>query len=197
MKANNQKRTHDNDTSSSPVSPKKQKIRDKDSGKNTRTFSTRDKFDTRLLSKIVWVMCETRGLWWPGEIINENKSEIPLKIKCFGRTKPNTIAISDPSSERIVPFRHSLSPTFREDGIKSSRKDEFLRAFELAQEKDVEDNDGLPTAYWAIQTVVSQKSQRKRIDKPIAFGQSNDNYSNLDHDKMQDGYSTELSELDA
>ncbi|CAG8614671.1 139_t:CDS:2 [Paraglomus brasilianum] len=47
----------------------------------------------------------------------------------------------------------------------------------------------IPAVYWAIQTVVSQKSQRKRIgmngskkDKPIAVGQSNDNDSNLDHE---------------
>ncbi|CAG8551927.1 4019_t:CDS:2, partial [Paraglomus brasilianum] len=191
MKANNRKRTHDNGTTSPPVSQRPLRRQ------KSKIPAMPEKFDTRVLPKIVWVVYETEGLWWPGEIINESKSEIPLKVKRFGRIKPNTIEISDPSSEYIVPFCHSLSSTFREDGLKSSRKNEFLRAFELAQEKYVEDNDGLPTAYWAIQTVVSAKSQRKKIDKPIAVGQSNDNYSNLDHDKMQDDYSTELSELDA
>ena len=79
----------------------------------------------------------------------------------FHHSKQSTVAISDSSSECIVPFRHSLSPTFREDGITSGRKDEFLRAFELAQEKDVEDNDGLPSADWAIQTVASPKKPKR------------------------------------
>jgi hypothetical protein len=46
--------------------------------------------------------------------------------------------------------------------MKSRRKREFQKAFELAQEKDVEDNDGLPSADWAIQIAAfTQKSHGK------------------------------------
>ncbi|CAG8766209.1 16829_t:CDS:2, partial [Racocetra persica] len=114
-----------------------------------------------LPTDVVWVSTETFG-WWPAKIISQNGSETPLRVELFGDISTKTIELNNMSDTSILPFRCNKSSEFLENGKNSNMKEIFKNAVSEAEEKDAEENDGLPSEDWAFHKVVDSVDSPKR-----------------------------------
>jgi hypothetical protein len=69
------------------------------------------------------------------------------------RTRRSVLELPDSTPDHILPFDHELAARFREEGENSALKEDFMNAYGLAQERETEENDGLPSEALAIQNV--------------------------------------------
>ncbi|CAG8451604.1 10765_t:CDS:2 [Dentiscutata heterogama] len=120
-----------------------------------------------LLTDVVWVSTETFG-WWPAEIISQNKSEKPLRVQLFGDIPKKTMELDNTSGVFILPFRCDKSSEFLENGRNSDMKEIFKNAVSEAEEKETEENDGLPSEDYAFHKIVdsvdsTKPSKRRKI----------------------------------
>ncbi|CAG8796025.1 25844_t:CDS:2, partial [Dentiscutata erythropus] len=120
-----------------------------------------------LLTDVVWVSTETFG-WWPAEIISQNKSEKPLRVQLFGDIPTKMVELDNTSGTFILPFRCDKSSEFLENGRNSDMKKIFKTAVSEAEEKETEENDGLPSEDYAFHKIVdsvdsTKPSKRRKI----------------------------------
>ncbi|KAF0408177.1 hypothetical protein F8M41_008592 [Gigaspora margarita] len=120
-----------------------------------------------LLTDVVWVSTETFG-WWPAEIISQNKSEMPLRVQLFGDISTKMMELENTSGAFILPFRCDKSSEFLENGRNSEIKEKFKNAVSEAEEKETEENDGLPSEDYAFNKFVdfigsTKPSKRRKI----------------------------------
>ncbi|CAG8683287.1 22418_t:CDS:2, partial [Gigaspora margarita] len=120
-----------------------------------------------LLTDVVWVSTETFG-WWPAKIISQNKSEMPLRVQLFGDISTKMMELENTSGAFILPFRCDKSSEFLENGRNSEIKEKFKNAVSEAEEKETEENDGLPSEDYAFNKFVdfigsTKPSKRRKI----------------------------------